>query len=69
MGHLSDDALLLAASSAIREDTPFAFLMNKKLPWMYSDFLDRAWNYINVEALTLKKSGATKTSRGDPEGD
>ena len=61
VGHLSDDALLLAASSAVREDTPFAFSINKKPPWAYSDFLDRARNYKNAEALTSKKAGTVKT--------
>ena len=69
VGHLSDDALLLAVSSAVCEDTPFAFSINMKPSRTYSDFLDRARNYINVEALTSKKSGAAKTSRGDSNGD
>ena len=69
VGHSSDDALLLVTSSAVREDTLFAFSINKKPPWTYFDFLERARNYINVEALTLKKSGAAKTSRGDSNGD
>ena len=67
VGHLSDDALLLAAISVVCEDTLFAFSTNKKLPRMYSNFLDRARNYVNAEALTSKKSGATKTSRADPK--
>ena len=69
MGHLSDDALLLAAISAVREDTPFAFSINKKPPRAYSDFLDRARKYINTEALSSKKSGTVKNLRGNPEGD
>ena len=69
VGHLSDDVLLLAANSAVREDTPFAFSVNKKRTRTYSDFLDRVRNYINAEALTLKKSRAAKTSLGDPKGD
>ena len=69
VGHLSDDVLLLAANSTVREDTPFAFSINKKPQRSYSDFLDRAREYINVEALTSKKSGATKTSKGNPERD
>lgn len=69
VGLLSDDALLLAANSTIREDTPFAFSINKKPPWTYSDFLDRARNYINAEALNSKKSGAAKTFGGNPKGD
>ena len=60
---MSHDALLLAASFAVRQDTPFAFSINKKPLWTYSNFLDRARNYINAEALTSKKFGATKTSR------
>ena len=39
VGHLSDDALLLAASSGVHENTPFAFSINKKLPQTYFDFL------------------------------
>ena len=66
---MSDDALLLAASSAVREDTPFAFSIGKKPPQAYADFLGRARNYINAEATTSKKSGRAKTSRGNPEGD
>ena len=69
VGHLSDDALLLAVSFAIREDTPFAFSINKKPPQTYSDFLDRARHYINAETLTSKKSGAVKTSRGNSKED
>ena len=69
VGHLSDDALLLAASSTVREDTPFAFSISKKPPWAYSDFLGPARNYINVETATSKKSGSAKTSRGNLEGD
>ena len=69
VGNLSDDALLLAANSAVREDTSFAFFINKKLQQTYSNFLDRARNYINAEALTSKKSEAAKTSRENPEGD
>ena len=56
VGYLSDDALLLAASSVVREDTPFAFSISKKPPQAYSDFLDRARNYVNAEASTSKKS-------------
>ena len=67
--HLSDNALLLATSSAVREDTPFAFSISKKPPQAYSDFLDRARNYVNAEALTLKKSGSAKTSQGNLEND
>ena len=52
VGHLSDDALLLAASSAVREDTPFAFSIGKKPQRAYADFLGRARNYINAEAAT-----------------
>ena len=69
MGHLSDDALLLAASSAVREDTPFAFSIGKKPPKVYADFLGRARNYTNAEASTSKKSGSSKASRGNPDGD
>ena len=47
----------------------FAFSINKKPLQTYSDFLDRAREYINAEALTSKKSGATKTSKGNPERD
>ena len=60
--HLSDDSLLLVASSAVREDMPFTFSISKKPPRAYSDFLGRARNYINAEASTLKKSGFAKTS-------
>ena len=66
---MSDDALLLAASSAVREDTPFAFSIRKKPPRAYADFLSRARNYVNAEATTSKKSGSAKTHRGNPEGD
>ena len=66
---MSDDALLLAGSFAVREDTPFAFSIDKKPPRAYADFLGRARNYINVEAATSKKSGPAKTSRGNPERD
>ena len=69
VGHLSDDALLLAASSVVREDTPFAFLISKKPPRGYADFLGRARNYINAEASTSKKSSSSKASRGNHEGD
>ena len=69
VGHLSNDALQLAASSTGREDTLFAFSINKKPSWTYSDFLDRAKNYINAEALTSKKPGAAMSFRGDPERD
>ena len=69
MGHLSDDALLLAASSAVREDTAFAFSISKKPPRVYSNFLDRARNYINAEASTSNKSVSAKTARGNLEGD
>ena len=69
VGHLSDDALLLAASSAVREDTPFAFSIGKKPPRTYADFLGRARNYVNAEAATSKKSGTSKNPRGSPEGD
>ena len=69
IGHLSDDALLLAMTSAVREDTLFAFSINKKPPRTYSDFLEWARNYINAEALISKKLGAAKSSRGNPEGD
>ena len=69
VGHLSDDALLLAATSAVHEDAPFAFFINKKLPQTNSNFLEWAKNYINHEALTSKKSGAAKISRGNPEED
>ena len=55
VGHLSDDALLLAASSAVREDTAFAFSISKKPLRAYSDFLDQAKNYVNAEASTSKK--------------
>ena len=61
VGHLSDDALLLAASSVVRKDTPFTFSISKKPPRAYSDFLGRAKNYINAEALTSKKVGTVKT--------
>ena len=66
---MSDDALLLAASSTVCEDTPLMFSINKKPPRMYSNFVERVRNYVNDEALTLKKSGAVKTFRGNPEGD
>ena len=66
---LSDDALLLAASSAVRGDTPFTFSISKKPPRAYSYFLDRARNYVNAEASTSKKSGSAKASRGNLEGD
>ena len=69
VGHLSDDALLLVANYAVCEDTPFVFSINKKPPRTYSEFLDRARNYINAEASTSKKSGAVKTSRGNLKGD
>ena len=69
VGHLSDDALLLAASFAVREDTPFAFSISKKPPRVYANFLGRARNYINAEAATSKKSDSVKTHRGNPEGD
>ena len=69
MGHLSDDALLLAASSAVREDSPFVFSISKKALRAYTDFLGRARNYIKAEATTSKKSGSSKASRGNPEGD
>ena len=69
VGPLADDALLLAANSAVREDTPFAFSVNKKPPRTYSDFLNRAWSYVNAEASTSKKPEAMKNSEGDPEGD
>ena len=69
VGHLSDDALLLAASSAVRKDTPFEFSISKKSLLVYADFLGRARNYINAEASTLKKSDSSKASRGNPEGD
>ena len=59
VGHFLDDALLLAVSSTVLEDTPFAFSINKKPPWMYSDFR-RSRNYINVEVSTSKKSGPAK---------
>ena len=58
-----------SATSAVREDAPFTFYINKKPPQTYSNFLERARNYINAETLTSKKSGAAKNSRGDPEGD
>ena len=57
MRHFSDDALLLAASSAVREDTHFAFSISKKSPQAYSDFLDRAKNYVNSEATTRRSPG------------
>ena len=63
VGHLSDDAMLLAASFAVHEDTPFAFSISRKPPRAYSDFLDRAKNYVNAEASTSKKFGSAKTSR------
>ena len=69
MGHLSDDALLLATSCAVREDTSFAFSISKKPPGVYVDFLGRARNYIKADASTSKKSGSSKASRGNPEGD
>ena len=69
MWHLSDDALLLAASSAVREDTPFAFFISKKPLRAYLDFLDRARNYVIAEASTSKKSGIAKSSWGNLEGD
>ena len=69
MGHLSDDAMLLAASSAVREETPFAFSISKKPPRAYSDFLDRARNYVNAEVSTSKKSESAKSSRENLEGD
>ena len=69
VGHLSNDALLLAANSTVSEDTSFAFSINKKPPRAYSDFLDRAGNYINGKALTLKKSGTVKTFQENPEGE
>ena len=69
VGHLSVDALILATNSAVPEDTPFVFSINKKPPRTYSEFLDWARNYTNAEALTSKKSGAVKTSRENPEGD
>ena len=69
MEHLSDDALLLAASSVVREDTPFAFSISKKPPRAYTDFLGRARNYINAEASTSKKSGSAKASCDNPERD
>ena len=59
VGHLSDDPLLLAASSAVREDTPFAFSISNKPSRAYSDFR-RSRNYINVEVSTSKKSGPAK---------
>ena len=69
VGNPSDDALLLAANSEVHENTPFAFSINKKLPQTYSDFLDRARNYVNVEAQTSKKSRASRTFKGNPEVD
>ena len=66
---MSDDALLLAAGSAVRVDTPFTFSIGKKPPRTYADFLGRARTYINVEASSSKKSGSAKTSRSNPEGD
>ena len=65
---MSDDSLLLAASSAVREETPFVFSIRKKPSRAYSDVLDRARNYINAESSTLKKSGSTKASQGTLEG-
>ena len=56
-----DDALHLAASSVVHEDTPFAFSISKKPPRAYSNFLGQAKNYINAEALTSKKAGTVKT--------
>ena len=53
----------------MREDTPFAFSIGKKLSRVYADFLGRARNYINAEALTSKKSGSSKAPRGNPEED
>ena len=67
VGHLSDDAMLLAASSAVREDTPFAFSISKKSSRAYLDFLDRAKNYINAESSTSKKYGPVKAYRGTAE--
>ena len=69
VGHLADDALLLAANSAIHKDTPLVFSIHKKPPRTYPDFLVRARNYINAEASTSKKSEAMETFQGDPEGD
>ena len=69
MWHLSDDALLLAASSAVREDTPFAFFISKKPLRAYLDFLDRARNYVNAEASTSRKFGSAKSSWRNLEGD
>ena len=59
--YLSDDALLLVATSAVCKDAPFVFSINEKPPRTYSDFLERDRNYINAEALTSKKCGAIKT--------
>lgn len=68
VGHLSDDALLLAANYAVCEDTLFVFSINKKPPRTYSKFLDQARNYINAEASTSKKSGAAKPPEETPNG-
>ena len=69
VGHFSDDALPLATSSAVREVTLFAFSISKKPPRAYLDFLHRARKYVNAEASTSKKSGSSKTSRGNHEND
>ena len=55
VGHLSDDALLLAASSRIHENTPFGFSINKKPPQTYSDFLERARKLRQCRGLDFKE--------------
>ena len=67
VGHLSDNVLLLAATSVVREDASFSFSINKKPSRTYSNFLERARNYINSKALASKNFGAANTSRGDSE--
>ena len=55
IGYLLDDGLLLATNSTVCEGTHFAFSINKIPPRTYSDFLERAKYYVNLEALTFER--------------
>ena len=63
VGHLSDDALLMAANGAVRPGTPFAFSISKTPPGTFPEFLARAKKYINAEAGTSKKPPQPKPQK------
>ena len=70
VGHLSDDALLLAASSGMHENMPFVFLINKKPPRTYSNFQElRQRQGPDFEEVRGREDLPRKPRKGLAEGD